>query len=78
MTQETMIIRAPFSDDKGKNHEVVVFELAEDNEFMGKYKCIIDNNERIILERKDELWFEGEKATERAKIIGKLVEAYEE
>jgi len=78
MTQETMIIRTTFSDEKGKTHDVAIFELAENDEFIGKYKCIIDSNEKIILERKDNLWFEGEKATERAELIGKLVEQYEE
>ena len=78
MTEETMIIRAPFSDEKGNTHDVAIFELAENDEFTGKYKCVIDSNEKIILERKDNLWFEGEKATDRAKAIGKLVEDYED
>ena len=78
MLQETMIIQAPISDEKGGTHEVTVFELEENEEFTGKYRCLIDSKEKIILERKENLWYEGEKATARAKVIGKLVENYEE
>lgn len=78
MIQETMIIRLPVTDEKGSTHDVSVFELAENDEFTGQYRCVIDSKEKIILERKDNVWYEGDKATERAKAIGKLVEDYEE
>jgi len=75
-TQETMIIRLPFSDDQG-THEAIVYEMLNNNEFTGKYRGSINGKESIVLEKKGEDWYEGEKSTQRAKAIGKLIEDYE-
>jgi hypothetical protein len=77
MTGEVMILDQKFRDEHGQ-HEVVVFELSENDVVNGKYRCLIDRKDSIILEWKDDKWYEGEKETERAKAIGELVKEYED
>ena len=75
-TQEIMIIRLPFTDDK-ETHEAIVYEMLDNDEFTGKYRGVINGKESIVLEKKGDDWYEGEKSTQRAKAIGKLIEDYE-
>ncbi len=76
-TQEIMIIRLPFRDDK-ETHEAIVYEMLDNEEFTGKYRGVIDGKESIVLEKKGNDLYEGEKSTQRAKAIGKLIEDYED
>ena len=75
-TQEIMIIRLPITDDQG-TYEAVVYEMLNNDEFTGKYRGVINGKESIVLEKKGDDWYEGEKITQRAKAIGKLIEDYE-
>jgi hypothetical protein len=75
-TQEIMIIRLPFTDDKG-THEAIVYEMLNDDEFTGKYRAVINGKESIVLGKKGDDWYEGEKITHRSNVIGKLIEDYE-
>jgi len=77
MTDEIMILDQKYNDEHGQ-HEVVVFELYENKIVSGKYRCLIDRKDNVILEWKEDKWYEGEKETERANIVGKLIEEYEQ
>jgi len=77
MTQDIMIVQGKFRDKTGE-HTVSIFEQVEDDEATGRYRCLVDDKEKVYLDWTDNIWYEEGIQTERAKNIGRMVEEYED
>jgi hypothetical protein len=77
MPEEIMIVQGKFTDEQGQ-HSVSVFEQVEDGEKTGKYRCLVDDTQKVYLDWVDDLWFEEGARTTRANRIGAMIAEYED